>query len=109
LRDYELVVVLAPNLTREEAESSWERIKQQVVQRGGTITHEEQWGIKKLAYPIRRGGQKHMEGNYLLARLRIAPSETRGLEDQLRLAEEVLRFLLVKWEAPQPVTTGAEG
>lgn len=98
LRDYELVVVLNPTLPREAAEASWQRIKGLVVERGGSVSQEEQWGTRRLAYPIRKVGQTFTEGAYVLGRFKMDAAQARRLEESLRLMEEVLRFLLVKVE-----------
>ena len=69
MRHYELVVVLSPILSPEESSGSWERIKDIISQDGGDITKEEQWGMRRLAYPIRKAGQTFLEGNYILTRV----------------------------------------
>jgi len=101
LRDYELTVVLNPTLTREETAACWERIKRLVEERDGPMSDEEQWGTRRLAYPIQKVGQIYTEGTYLLGRFQLDPAHVREIEERLRLMEELLRFLLVKAEAPQ--------
>jgi small subunit ribosomal protein S6 len=108
LRHYELVVVLSPILSPEDSSGSWERIKEIISQDGGDITKEEQWGMRRLAYPIRKAGQTFLEGNYLLTRFSTDKVVPRELEGYLRLAESVLRFLVVKSEAPKPVVPPVE-
>ena len=56
MTDYELIVVLTPTLTQEESSAVSERLKGLISERGGDIAHEEQWGMRRLAYPIRKGG-----------------------------------------------------
>ena len=101
MRDYELTVVLNPTLTREETAACWERIKRLVEERDGPMSGEEQWGTRRLAYPIQKVGQIYTEGTYLLGRFQLDPARAGEIEERLRLMEEVLRFLLVKAEAPQ--------
>jgi small subunit ribosomal protein S6 len=101
LRHYELVVVLSPILSQEEAAGEWDRIKSLVHQNGDGGPYEERWGMRRLAYPIRRAGQTFLEGNYLLTRFSsdtVAPPE---LEAHLRLSEAVIRYLLTKAGAPE--------
>ena len=98
VRDYEMVIMFRPNLTQDEVSSLWERYKGFITERGGEITHEEDWGTRRLAYPIRRAGQKFLEGIYRLARFRADANVAPELEAQLRLAEEVLRFLVIRLE-----------
>ena len=68
MRHYEVVVVLSPIMSPEESSGAWDQIKQVVSEHGGEITQEEQWGTRRLAYPIRKAGQTFLEGNYLLTR-----------------------------------------
>ncbi len=102
MRHYELVVVLIPTLSQEEALGARARIKQFITQREGGITREEPWGMRRLAYPIRKGGQTFLEGNYLLTYFSANETVPVELETQLRLSEDVLRFLVVKSEEPVP-------
>ena len=104
LRHYELVVVLSPILSQEESTGVWDRIKQLIDTHGGDITQEEAWGMRRLAYPIRKGGQAFQEGNYILARFSTDTMVPRELEAQLTLAEDVLRYLVVRSGIPTAVT-----
>ena len=62
--------------------------------KGGIISEVEQWGKRKLAYPI-----KHfMEGSYVLIRLKLNPLSNKELEANLQLSEMILRYLLIKIE-----------
>lgn len=103
MRHYELMVVLSPILSTEEVEGSKDRIKVLIDQQGGTITREDQWGMRRLAYPIRKAGQTFLEGNYLLTHFATEGVLSRDLEGQLNLSEDVLRYLVVKSEPPKPV------
>ena len=95
LGEYELVLVLKPDLSEEAAEAFITKTSGFVTEKGGTVASVERWGRMRLAYPI-----KHtLEGIYLLARFTLQPKVTRELEANLRIAEELLRHLLVKKEA----------
>ncbi len=102
MRHYELVVVLSPILSQEDSSGAWERIKELINRHGCDITQEEQWGMRRLAYPIRRAGQTFLEGNYLLTRFSTDTSVPRELEAHLGLSEDVLRSLIVKSAPPKP-------
>ena len=113
MRHYELVVVLSPILSQEEATSSWDRVKELVLTTPSEITHEEQWGMRRLAYPIRKAGQTFLEGNYLLTRFSTENKLSSDLETHLQMSESVLRHILVKSlpqppAPPQPVVTEVE-
>jgi small subunit ribosomal protein S6 len=91
LRDYELTVVIAPEVSEEKLESSLESISRYVTERGGTVSDIQRWGKRKLAYPI-----KHLvEGYYILFRIKMRPADGKELENNLRISEEVLRHLLI--------------
>ena len=92
LRDYELLLIISPKVVDEELAAVVEKINQMVTERGGTTSSVEQWGKRKLAYPI-----EHLaEGNYVLIKFRLEPSQCKQLEASLRISEEVLRHLLIK-------------
>jgi len=92
LRDYELVVIISPEVAEEEITATLDKISRCIVERGGSITEVSQWGRRKLAYPIK----DFMEGNYVLTHFKMDPGLTADLEASLRISEEVLRHLLVR-------------
>jgi small subunit ribosomal protein S6 len=92
LRDYELVVILSPELAEEDIPAAIDRLSQLIVDRGGEVKDVDRWGRRKLAYPI----NKHLEGNYLVTQVRLEPDRTSGVEAGLRISEEVLRHLLIR-------------
>lgn len=92
LRDYELVVIISPEVAEEEIPANLEKISQFIVERGGSITEVNQWGKRKLAYPIKN----FMEGNYVLTHFKMEPRLTADLEVSLGLSGEILRHLLVR-------------
>ncbi len=94
MRDYELVVVIDPEIDEEKLSATLDRISQFVTTRGGEVIDVDRWGKRKLAYPIKR----RSEGDYVITHFRLEPSQTAELEASLRLSEEVLRHLLVRSE-----------
>jgi small subunit ribosomal protein S6 len=94
LRDYELVVIISPEVANEAADGIMDGVSRFITDNGGTVSAVEPWGKKKLAYPI-----KHfMEGSYVLTRFKMQPKFTKQLEASLQISEDVLRHLLVKLE-----------
>ena len=92
LRDYELVVIISPEVVDEKLETTIDNIGQFITERGGIISSVERWGKRRLAYPI-----KHfMEGSYVLTQFEFKPTLSRELKARLQISEEVLRHLLVK-------------
>lgn len=95
LQDYELILILNPNMEEDALESKVNSVSQFITTREGVISDLQKWGKKKLAYPV-----KHfMEGNYVLAKFQIKPAKAKELEANLRISEEVIRHLLIKMEA----------
>jgi small subunit ribosomal protein S6 len=95
LRDYELVVIVSPEIAEEQLEATIDKISRFITSKGGTIANTERWGKRKLAYPIKHS----LEGNYVLIKCKLKPASSRELEANLGISEEVLRHLLVKLES----------
>jgi len=95
LRDYELVVIISPEVTDEAVDGVIGRISQFITENGGSVSNIERWGKRKLAYPI-----KHfLEGNYVLARFKMKPKLSKELEASLEISEEVFRHLLTRLDS----------
>ena len=94
MRDYQLALVLSPELDEDGVTGITDRVNQFVEQRGGTVGNLDKWGVRKLAYPLKR----YQEGNYLRTEFTLEAQAARELESSLKLWSEVLRYLLVKKE-----------
>ena len=92
LRDYELVLIISPEVAEEKLDTIIDNISQFITEKGGTISNIERWGKKRLAYPI----EHFMEGSYVLARFKLKPALGKELEANLQISEEVLRHLLIR-------------
>ncbi len=92
LRDYELVLIISPEVLGEKFDTVVDNVSQFIAEKGGIISDVEQWGKRRLAYPI-----KHCEeGNYVLTRFKLKPTLSKELEANLQISEEILRHLLIK-------------
>ena len=92
LRDYELVLIVSPEAQEEKFDAVVDNVSRFITGKGGIISDVEQWGKKRLAYPI-----KHFEqGSYVLSRFRLKPALSKELEANLQISEEILRHLLIK-------------
>jgi small subunit ribosomal protein S6 len=69
-----------------------EKFRNLVLENGGEIVNEENWGLRKLAYPI----QKKSTGFYSLMEFKAEPSFVETLELNFRRDERVIRFLTFK-------------
>jgi len=103
VRDYELMVVLDPNLDDAAIEALNTRIQNMVTQRGGSIENVESWGRKRLAYPVGR----YRDGVYILSRFQMPPNAAAEIERALKLTESVIRHLLVRAEGLAPASASA--
>ena len=92
LRDYELVLVISPQVAEEEFEITLDNVSRFITGKGGVISGIERWGKRRLAYPIRH----FAEGNYVLTRFKLKPVFGKELEANLRISEDILRHLLIR-------------
>ena len=92
LQDYELILVISPEVADETLEATIANVTKFVTGSGGTISNLERWGKRKLAYPIRH----FLEGNYVLTRFKLRPALSKELEANLLISEKVLRHLLIR-------------
>ena len=92
LRDYEMVVILSPEVGDDVLADSIERLNQNISSHGGEVVDVNHWGRRRLAYPIKR----HFEGNYVVSQIKLDPGQVPSLESSLRISEEVIRHMIVK-------------
>jgi len=92
LHEYELVVVMNPEIAEEEVAAAIERVTAAVSSRGGEIVEVAPWGRRKLAYPINR----HLEGNYVVTQIRLDPARAHELESGFAISDDVIRHLLIR-------------
>ena len=96
MNKYELCLVLNANLDEEQKSSDVEKVKSYITRFGGNVIEPiEDWGKKKLAYTI-----NHMkEGFYYFIQFEGNTTTPGELENNVRIMENVIRFLIVKQEA----------
>lgn len=89
---YETVFILTPVLSDDQAKEAAKKFKKTLTDLGGKIVNEENWGLRKLAYPI----QKKTTGFYHLVEFAGDGQKLLGeLETAYKRDERVLRFLTV--------------
>ena len=103
MRHYELVTILSPILSQDQAVEAWDQISNFITTRNGEVTQEQTWGTRRLAYAIQRGTHHFLEGNYRLTRFSTEAPFNQALETFLRLDERVLRSLLVTVKEGGPI------
>jgi len=92
LRDYELLLVISPEIAEEELEATIDNVGRFITGKGGVISGIEKWGKRRLAYPIRH----FVEGSYVSTKFKMKPEFGKELGASLRITEEVLRHLLIR-------------
>ena len=94
MRLYELMLVISPEADEDGVAEAVQRTVDLITNAGGSIAEQEKWGLRRLAYPIKR----FQEGHYMLMRFALGASHTKELERTLIAAEDVLRHLLTTVE-----------
>ena len=91
---YETVFIATPVLSEAQMKEAVEKFKGLITENSGSIAHEENWGLKKLAYPI----QKKSTGFYYLIEFEIDGEFISKLETEYRRDERIIRFLTFKMD-----------
>ena len=91
-REYETIYVLRPDAGREASESISTRVLDVISKQQGALTKVENWGYRKLAYPVK----KHGRGVYVYLKYLGDGALVSELERNLRLQDHVLKFQTVK-------------
>lgn len=89
MRDYELVVLLHPDL-EIDLEKPLAKVRKLIADGKGEIVKEDNWGKRKLAYRIK--GEDFAV--YVYLEVKLPADSVRKLQDSLNIADEVLRYLL---------------
>ena len=89
---YECVLIARNDVTQQQVEAVADGIATTLEAEGGAVKKREYWGLRSLSYRIK----KNRKGHYLLLGLDIQPPALTEMERQLRLNEDVLRFLTIR-------------
>ncbi len=89
LRPYEILVIVDPRPTDEEVAALLEQLGEQIKTLGAEVQKLDNWGKRRLAYDIK----KQREGTYAVFEVSAEPAVVKEFERQMRLNENVLRFL----------------
>ncbi len=89
---YELTFILRSDLTPQEVETLTAEMASIAKREGATMVKQENWGLRKLAYPI----NKSPKGHYMFFGLEAEPAALTELERNMRINEDIIRQLTVK-------------
>ena len=91
MQQYETVIILTPLLSEEAAKEAITKFGKLLRDNGAEIIQEDNWGLKKLAYPI----QKKTTGYYHLTEYKAPGELINKLEIEFRRDERIMRFLTI--------------
>ena len=89
---YECVFIARQDLTQSQSEGLAQKFSELLQNNGGKVTKVEHWGLRQLAYRIK----KNRKGYYHLMNLEATPEVVAEMERNMRLDEDMLRFLTVR-------------
>ena len=92
MNNYETVFIVTPVLSEAQVAEVADKFQGIITENGGSIVNVENWGLRKLAYPI----QKKSTGFYFLVEFTGEGSIINTLETQFRRDERIIRFLTFK-------------
>ncbi|HEY3288576.1 MAG TPA: 30S ribosomal protein S6 [Anaerolineae bacterium] len=104
-RSYELTFIVKPDLDATSLTAVIDKVKEIITTENGSITRLDQWGLRRLMYPIR----KLREGQYVFVLVELDAQSIVRIENRLRLTEDIIRYLLIRADeaAPAPVPAPA--
>ena len=89
-RDYELGFILQPEVNEEQTRVVLDRVEQVVANHSGQIVRVNQWGRRRLAYPI----QHNRDGFYVFIDMILTPETVIELDRTLKVSEDILRYMI---------------
>ncbi len=91
MNQYEAVFIMTPVLSDEQMKETVNKFEQIMLNNGCEIIHQENWGMRKLAYPI----LKKSSGFYHLFEFKAEGTFIREFETQLKRDERIIRYMTV--------------
>jgi small subunit ribosomal protein S6 len=90
--NYDLNLILDPSLGEAQIQIEKDAVATQLERAEGTVLQLDEWGMRRLAYPIRKGN----EGYFLIYRLSLPVDKPKAIENALRQRDNVMRVLIVR-------------
>ena len=92
---YENVFIARQDISATQAEALTEQFAALIAEQGGKVTKKESWGLRNIAYRIK----KNRKGHYTLMNIDAPPAAITEMERQMRINEDVLRYLTIRVDA----------
>jgi len=91
---YENVFIARQDISATQADALAETYSNVIAENGGKVTKRENWGLRNIAYRIK----KNRKGHYVLLNIDAPPAAVQEMERQMRISEDVLRYLTTRVE-----------
>ena len=92
MNQYETVFILNPVLSEDQIKETVKKFEDYLTSQGAEMVHKEDWGLKKLAYPV----ENKKSGFYHLLEFKVNAETIDAFELMMRQDERVMRYLTVK-------------
>ena len=92
---YEHIFMARQDVTPQQVEAMVDQYKGVIEQNGGAIEKTEMWGVKSLAYRIKKNRKAH----FTMFNLDAPPAAVAEMERQMRINEDILRFITIRVDA----------
>lgn len=92
LQSYELMVIFTPVLAEDDFKNAQKKFTDFITEHGGTIVHQDAWGLRSLAYPI----DKKTTGMYWVIEYQAATDLNAKLEIQMNRDENIMRHMVTR-------------
>lgn len=105
-RHYEICYLISSDHSADEAQDLLVKYKDFVLEKGGVIHRLEDWGCRKLAYPIKKSNEAY----YVLMNYEMKPADAKEMSDEMSKDLEILRFMVLTRDyaitGPSPMLGG---
>jgi small subunit ribosomal protein S6 len=105
---YEHVILSRPDISPAQVEELVENLTKRVQNLGGTVERTEYWGLRSLAYRVKKNRKAH----YNMLQIDAAPSVIHEIERQHRISEDIIRYMSIRVdelsEDPSPIISKSE-
>jgi small subunit ribosomal protein S6 len=91
---YENVFIARQDISAAQADTLAETFSNVITENGGKVTKKENWGLRNIAYRIK----KNRKGHYVLLNIDAPPAAVLEMERQMRISEDILRYLTTRVE-----------
>ena len=108
MRRYETISIIRPNVGEDEIKAISQKTADIIESEGGTILNVDNWGLKKLAYPIK----KELQGYYVYTLYAGVPAAVNEMERIFKIDDNVLKFMTLKLQdvyVADPIVESSEG